>query len=145
MIKGSFTVEIALIFPVVFLIVLTLLQCGLFFTYHVYSRCLAEQSVMLCIDQRKEGVEAEEAVQVAQAYLGEKLRRLPLQVETCSVVQENSFLQETYTATMEAKARMLISFTCQWTVKQTWMEPVLFRNRVDYLWEKGQQYGGEES
>ena len=46
--KASLTVEIAMLFPIVFLLLLAVMQCALFLVYETYVKALCDQGVILC-------------------------------------------------------------------------------------------------
>lgn len=138
--KGSFTVELAILFPVMWLLLMVLLQFGLYFTYRIYIDDVLKRSMMICIEQRNQGAQPEEAMNRADAYLQQQLEPLPVQTETDGWQLTDGWLSEKYEVGLFAEYRMFASF--HWTAQQKgdWRNPVLFRNRIDYLWEKGQKY-----
>ena len=46
--KASLTVETAMLFPIVFLLLLAVMQCALFLVYETYVKALCDQGVILC-------------------------------------------------------------------------------------------------
>ena len=46
--KASLTVETAMLFPIVFLLLLAVMQCTLFLVYETYVKALCDQGVILC-------------------------------------------------------------------------------------------------
>lgn len=95
---------------------------------------------MVCTEKRQEGESAETAVTQADHYVEEKLQRLPIRVEAAEWEYSQDWLGEKYSIRITADYRLVMPMS--WNVIQTkeWMNPVLFKNRVDYLWEKGKMY-----
>lgn len=134
--KGSLTVELSLLFPIIFLVLIILMQCGLYFSYRIYTQCRVQQSLMLCAEQRKQGANPDAAVGNAKQYLEEALKGLPVEAEFIDWNQTNRWMKEEYEVTLQARYSFIISLS--WTVKQkkVWINPVNLRNRVDFIWEK---------
>lgn len=134
--KGSLTVELSLLFPIVFLVLIILMQCGLYFSYRIYTQCRVQQSLMLCVEQRKQGADPDAAVGNAKQYLEEALKGLPVEAELIDWNQTNRWMKEEYEVTLQVRYSFIISLS--WTVKQkkVWINPVNLRNRVDFIWEK---------
>ena len=138
--KGSFTVELSIIFPVIFIILVVLVQCGLFFSYRIYALNAINQSLMICSQARSEGMTPEEAVQCAGEYLHEELDRLPIRIEEIQWEQSVGWLKEEYAVGVSARYSFVISISWSAFQKSNVINPVVFRNRLDFIWEKGRRY-----
>lgn len=136
--KGSLSVELSLLFPIVFLILIILMQCGLYFCYRIYTQCKVQESLILCEEQRKHGLDLNPAMEKAKKYLEESLQGLAIETEFINWNQTSSWMKEEYEVTLQMRYSFVI--TLSWNVKQKkrWLNPVGFRNRVDFLWEKRQ-------
>lgn len=135
--KGSLTVELSLLFPLLFIIFMFILQCSLYLFYRLYTQCLVQQSFMVCIEQRKAGESPELSMEGAREYLLEKTAALPLRIEKESWNQEDAWFKESYEVEIVLQYMALIPLS--WTVqgKTVWSDPLQFKNRVDFLWETG--------
>ena len=73
----------------------------------------------------------------ARDYLLEKTAALPLRIEKESWNQEDAWFKESYEVEIVLQYMSLIPLS--WTVqgKTVWSDPLQFKNRVDFLWEKG--------
>ena len=138
--KGSFTVEMAVVFPVIFLVLFLFMQFGLYFTYRVYTLNVMNQSLAICSRARQEMKPKEEARQLAERYLQECLRLIPIEMETVQLDVQDGWVQEEYTARVSAQYSFLFDMTWSAVEKSCVMNPVIFRNRLDLVWEKGKQY-----
>jgi hypothetical protein len=138
--KGSLTVELSLLFPLLFISFILVLQGSLYVFYRLYTQCLAEQSFMVCEEQRRSGETPETSMQRAKEYLLERTAALPVQIEAANWHKEEAWFKESYTIKLELRYRFLISLP--WTVqsKDSQINPVRFKNRVDFLWEKGKVF-----
>lgn len=140
--KGSFTVELSLLFPLIFVILLALMQCGLYFTYRIYTVNAMEQSLMVCEEERKGGKTPEEAAASGEEYLYGQLERLPIELTAAEYTQSTGWLKEEYEVKISAKYTFIISLSWSAVRKEKVINPVQLRNRLDFIWEKGQQYMG---
>lgn len=138
--RGSFTVEMAILFPLVFLILMALMQLGLYFSYRIYAKAALQQSLLICTDQREQGREPESAAALAEQHLAERLEQLPVRVEAAEVTAQAGWLKEEYIAGIRAESFFLIPLSWQEQQTREWRNPVLFRNRVDFIWEKGKAF-----
>ena len=138
--KGSFTVEMSLLFPMIFLMLMICMQFGLYYSYRIYSQAVVQQSLLICTHQRQQGIRPEKAAAIAESYLQDQLQQLPIAVEAAEVKQSVNWLNEEYQAGFKASYTLFISLSWSETQKKEWMNPVLLRNRVDFIWEKGKAY-----
>ncbi len=138
--KGSFTVELSIIFPIIFLILIVLMQCGLYFSYRIFVRNAMNQSLLVCIQARNDGMMPEEAVECAAGYLDEELGNLPIQITELQWDSSIGWLKEEYRVKLSARYSYL--FSLPWSAVQVSkrVNPVEFRNRLDFIWEKARQY-----
>ena len=138
--KGSLTVELAIIFPIIFLILVVLMQCGLYFSYRLFTWNAMNQSMLVCMQARNDGEPPETAVGYAEKYLEEELAKLPIQVTELDWQSSSGWLEEEYG--VKISARYSLIFSLSWSAGQTSkrVNPVEFRNRLDFIWEKARQY-----
>ena len=138
--KGSFTVELSLIFPVILMILIVFIQMGLYFTYRVYTLCAINQSLTVYSRARQEKKTAEEASELAKGYLYDVLNLLPIDIQDVQCESNAGWLKEE--CVMGVKAGYSYIFDMSWSSvgKCDATNPVSFRNRLDFIWEKGKQY-----
>lgn len=139
-VKGSFTVELSIIFPFIFLILMVLLQFGLYFTYQIYASCIMQQSLMICESRRQQGAEPKAALGEAEAYVSQKMEEVPVQVLNLKMNQQKEWIEEVYQVELEAEYNLIIPLTWRSIQKKSRMDPVTFRNRIDWVWEKGKKW-----
>ena len=82
----------------------------------------------------------EEAAALAEQYLQEMLCSVPIEIEEVYLEVKDGWLKEEYTAKISACYSFLFDMTWSAIEKSCLMDPVLFRNRLDLIWEKGNQY-----
>lgn len=140
--RGSFTTELALIFPVIFLVIIVMLQSGLFFAYRIYTFDVLQRGMLICENARNEGEEAENAMAAGKQYTEVQLQKIPIRIVDIRWDYECGWLEEEYTAAVQAEYSFLLSLPWQAQLKMEWSNPVQFRNRIDYIWEKGSKYFG---
>lgn len=138
--KGSFTVELSLVFPVILLILVIFMQFGLYFMYRVYTLNAVNQSLSICSRSRQEKKTAEEAAQSAEAYLLDALAQLPIEIIELQCETTMGWFKEEYTVKVTAEYSFIFKFSWTAVEKSCVMNPVQFRNRCDFIWEKGKQY-----
>ena len=138
--KGSFTVELSLIFPVMLMILVVLMQMGLYFTYRIYTLCMVNQSLSVYSRARQEKKTVKEAEQMAEEYLYDTLCLLPIEIQEYWCEGEAGWLEEECTVGVMAKYSFLFDLTWSNVGKNCVTNPVSFRNRLDFVWEKGKQY-----
>lgn len=138
--KGSFTVELSIIFPVIVFILLIIMQFALFFSYRIFAVNAMNQSLMICLQERNSGQEPDEAVQSAAEYLERELTKTPIQIEAVQWEKEVGWLKEEYVVKISARYSFLTSLPWSAVQKTTRMNAMEFRNRVDFVWEKGRKY-----
>ena len=138
--RGSFTVELSLIFPVILMILVVIMQVGLYFTYRIYTLCAVNQSLSVYSRARQEKKTSEEAVQMAEGYLEDALGLLPIEVQELRCVADTGWLTEECSVGVTARYSFLFDMSWSAVEKNCVTNPVIFRNRLDFMWEKGKQY-----
>ncbi len=138
--KGSFTIELSIIFPFIFLILIVLMQCSLYFSYRIFAWNAMNQSLLVCIQARNEGIGAEEAVEYASEYLEGQLEKLPIQTTALEWNSSIGWFKEEYSVRISVRYSFLISMSWSAIQVSTRMNPMEFRNRLDFIWEKARQY-----
>lgn len=138
--KGSFTVELALIFPIILMLLVVFMQFGLYFMYRIYTLNTVDQSLAICNRARQEKKTTEEARQLAEEYARGTLENLPIEITKLQCEVSSEWFQEEYTMVVEAGYSFVLELNWTAVGKSCVMNPVEFRNRIDFVWEKGQQY-----
>lgn len=138
--KGSFTVELSLVFPVILMILIVFMQLGLYFTYRIYTLCTINQSLTVCSRARQERKTMDEAAQLGEEYLYDTLSFLPIEIQETWCETDTGWLKEEYTIGVTARYSFLFDMSWSAVEKSCVMNPVSFRNQLDFIWEKGKQY-----
>ncbi len=138
--KGSFTVELSIIFPIIFVILVVLMQYGLYFSYRIFTWNAMNQSLMVCNQARNKGMQPEEAIECAAGYLDEELSKLPIQIDALNWERSTGWLKEEYVVKVSARYSFMVSMSWSAVQISKRINPVEFRNRLDFIWEKGRQY-----
>ncbi len=145
--KGSFTVELSIIFPVIFLILIVLMQCGLYFSYRIFTWNAMHQSLLVCIQTRNEGILPEDAMECAAEYLAAELENVPIQITELEWDSSIGWLKEEYSVKVSAQYSFILSLPWSSVQVSKRVNSAEFRNRLDFIWEKAGQYldqGGME-
>ena len=138
--KGSFSVELSLILPVILMILVVLMQVGLYFTYRIYTVCVVNQSLAVYNRARQEKNTMQEAVQLAEEYLCDTLDILPIEIQDSWCEVEGGWLEENCAIGVKVNYSFMLNMTWSSVGKNCVTNPVSFRNRLDFIWEKGSQY-----
>ncbi len=138
--KGNITVELSLIFPVILIVLIMFMQFGLYFVYRIYTLNAVNQSLAICSRARQEKKSVEEATRLAEKYLNDVLIQFPIEITELQCETVTGWFEEEYIMVVSAKYSFM--FELSWIVveKSCAMNPVEFRNRFDFIWEKGKQY-----
>ena len=99
-----------------------------------------DQSLTVCVRARQEKRSAEEAVQLAEAYLNNKLAQVPIDIAEVQCKTRVGWFHEEYTMWVTARYAFVLELSWTTLEKSSVVNPVEFRNRVDFIWEKGKQY-----
>lgn len=113
--SGSLTVEVVLLFPVIFLLFVAMLQCGLHFTYRIWGKSLCDQGVLLYQQSVGRGKDPQQAVEEVQKYLEEKMEKAGLREVSITVTERNMYLYRKITV----EARAEYSFVYKATIVNT--------------------------
>ena len=108
--------------------------------YRVYTVNAVNQSLAICTRARQEKKTVEETERLVETHLSNRIEEIPVKVEEMDCKADSGWFQEEYT--LRLRATYSFGMKLSWVVieKCCVMNPVDFRNRVDFLWEKGKQY-----
>ena len=138
--KGSFTVELSLVLPVILMILVALMQMGLYFTYRIYTVCVVNQSLSVYSRARQEKNTMQGAALLAEEYLYDTLSILPVEIQDFWCEAEGGWLEEDCTVGVTVQFSFMFDMKWSSVGKNCVTNPVSFRNRLDFIWEKGRQY-----
>ena len=138
--KGSFTVELSLLFPIILTILIVFMQFGLYFMCRIYAVNAVNQSLLICNRARQEKKTTEEAVQLAEEYLYDVLKQIPIEITELHCDTVKGWWEEEYVMMVSAKYSFIFELSWNTVAKSCSTNPTEFRNRIDFIWENGKQY-----
>lgn len=141
--EGSSTVELALIFPISFLILILLIQMGLHLTFRLYADNAERQAALVCKEIRRKGGSMEDAAAIGDAYLKEKIEAVPCLSCEWEWQTQEGFLRESFTVSLWGNCRLMTGTSWHQEISETIMDPAVFRNRVDLVKEVIKEVGSE--
>lgn len=115
--KGSVTVEAALICPFVLLVVIAFLELGLSLVLDLRARAVLEQTELVYSSLRDEGATVEESQRKALSFMNESLGNISLKCEKIYLTVSDNWLEESLR--MEATLVLPVGFSPELTVKKT--------------------------
>lgn len=137
--------ELSLIFPISFLILVLLIQMGMHLTFRLYADNAERQAALVCREIRKTGAPMDDAVAIGDSFLREKLERIPFLSCEWEWQTQEGFLRESFAVSLWGNCRLMTETTWQQTVSEVYMDPAIFRNRVDLVKEVLKEaFDGEE-
>ena len=138
--KGSFTVELSILFPGLLIVLIFFMQIGMYFVYRIYTISAVDQGLVICNRARQEKKTTEETVQLVETYLYDTLVQLPIDITELKCEVVSGWFAEEYSIRVTAGYSFILKLSWNSVGKCSVMNPVEFRNRVDFVWEKGNQY-----
>ena len=105
--KASLTVETAMLFPIVFLLLLAVMQCALFLVYETYVKALCDQGVILCQSWYARGETLDTCVEEAKSYLSKQLHSCPWGEPSIYVHGEETIFTRTISLAVEGDYALL--------------------------------------
>lgn len=135
---GSFTTELAAFFPVVIILILALMQMGMWFARRALVTAVSEEAVCLCGWGREKLLSQEEACALADEYLRSALSSLDTDDVSWYWEWDSGILKETMTLKVEGRYGLILSLSYGLKMEKDCMNRQRFRNRVDAiceLWE----------
>lgn len=132
---GFATTEMAILFPVCFLILMVLLQSAISMSIRLFTFITQEQAVMVYEERRMEGMSTEEAVDAGEEWMRVKTEEIPGLRAAWQFGKEDGFLEEAILLDLDASYHALTTDMWQHRVKRSRIDPVTFRNRVDLVVE----------
>lgn len=133
--EGSLSVEMAMLFPVCFLILILLMQTAIGMVWKIRMEVYAEQAVDVCTAMRQNGYSHQEAISIADDFLSDKVQGLPGLEADWNWNSEEGFLTEAFSLSVEVQTVVGMTGNWQILVEEDYIDPVLFRNRVDMVLE----------
>lgn len=132
---GSLTVEAVLLFPVIFLLFIAMLQCGLHLTYNIWGRSLGDQGVLLYQESMQNGEEPYQARERVREYLERKLKRAGLKEINVTVTEKNMLLYREITIKTEAQYPFFYKAKITNTVTGDYRTPRKVRDVMEVITE----------
>lgn len=138
--RASLTVEMVMLFPVVFLLLMMLIQTGLYVFCSIYETMLAERAVMVVRHALDEGKNSGEASALARTYLEDHTLNGAGITTSWTLTAEEGFFSDVYQADMSGTLDLLLPMKLSASAQTRYLPPSLFKARVDLIYEKGKQW-----
>lgn len=133
--EGSLSVEMAMLFPVCFMILILLMQAAIGMIWKIHLEVLAEQAMDVCAAMRREGYPHQEAIGIADDFLSDRVQGLPGLEAEWNWNSEEGFLTEAFSLSVEGRSGPEAAGSWQILLEEDYIDPVRFRNRVDMVLE----------
>ena len=131
---GSFTIEMALIFPGILVLLVLLIETGLWYRIRILADAGIQETLMICETARNKGYSLEEAAMLADGWL-EEMSGIAGNADHYWQVRE-SYLHEEVTLSLWGSSGSLFFLGYAETQKMTHPDPRRFKDRVDLICEK---------
>lgn len=105
--RGSLTIEAVLLFPLIFCMLIALLQSGFYLTYRIWLQSLCDQGVCLYAECMSRGEAAEEAEKKVREEIEKRIRSSSLQNIQIQVRSKNWLLFRSITVEAGADFSLL--------------------------------------
>ena len=132
--EGSFTVEIALIFPGILLLLVALIETGLWYRIRIRTDASLQEALMLVETARSRGYTLEEAVFLADGRLDESLEDTGDFSRSWEV--RDSYLKESVDLNIWGTYGSILPLSYRESQRLLHPDPRRFRDRVDLICEK---------
>lgn len=136
--------EMAVLFPLVLVSVMMLLQVGMGLAYQGWVKSLADRSLMILSTDMAQGKDLSAAQGQADAYLSAHMPAMAAQSLSWEWDNQQRFVSCACSIRITGTFTMFFSQRFQIRRSQDVIDPVLFRNRTDLIYEKVKQWDGEK-
>ena len=133
--KASLTVETAMLFPIVFLLLLAVMQCALFLVYETYVKALCDQGVILCQSWYARGETLDTCVEEAKSYLSKQLHSCPWGEPSIYVHGEETIFTRTISLAVEGDYALLFPMRVEAITSGFLERPAAYKETMDLIWE----------
>jgi hypothetical protein len=140
--KGSLSVEVVLLFPLLFLILMTMLQVGFYLTYRVWEKSTADQGVLIYQDSLKAGDTPTQAVARTKTYLETKLSQAGLKDVSVTIEEKNAILYRTIHIRTEGRYSFLLSLPITATAIGEYRNARTVRDTMEVIAEAARRIPG---
>lgn len=134
-IKGSLTVEAVMLFPLIFILLVWLLQCGFYYVFSVSVKCWCDQGILVYQEALDQGAKAQEAVDSAGKYVEKRLKEAGLKKVHVLVRDQGRWLYKEVHIEAEGEYRFLFASMIQASSEGEWREARTLRDTVEVLRE----------
>ena len=134
-VKASLTVETAMLFPIVFLLLLAVMQCALFLVYETYVKALCDQGAILCQSWYVRGETVDTCVEEAKSYLSKQLHNSPWGEPLIHVHSEETILTRTISLAVEGDYALLFPMHIEAIATSFLERPAAYKETMDLIWE----------
>ena len=132
--EGSFTVEMALIFPAILLLIVAVMEIGMWYRIRIMTDTGIQEALMLIETARSRGYSLEEAVMFADEWIEEGLDGIGDYSRYWDI--RDSFLKESVTLTVQGSYGNILPLFYEERQQFCHPDPRRFRDRVDLICEK---------
>ena len=129
------TVEISMLFPIVFLLIMAILQCALYLVYEVYTKALCDKGTILGQYWYTQGETAETCMEKVKAYTTEQLQRNPLRNPQVYVEIEEALFRKTISLGVESEYSLLFPMRVEAVSLGNLVKPASYKETMDLIWE----------
>ena len=132
--EGSFTVEMALIFPAILLLIVMVMEIGMWYRIRIMTDAGIQEALMLIETARNRGYSPEEAVIFADGWIEEGMDGIGEYSRYWDI--RDSYLKESVSLTVQGSYGTILPLFYQERQQFYHPDPRRFRDRVDLICEK---------
>ena len=136
--------EMAVLFPLVLMSILILLQTGMGLAYQGWVKSLADRSLMIVQSAVEKGEDLTQAQDEADVYLSARIPSMSAQSLSWEWEGRQDFIRTSCSIRMSGTCTMFYSQRFQIQCSRNVIDPALFRNRTDLIYEKVKQWYEEK-
>lgn len=137
--EGSATVEAALIFPVIFIMLMAFMEFAIYFAVLEYSQSVCESGILMA--KSKDASEGE----IAQS-MNERLEGIGLVEEKKAWIEKKNYLAfSKIRASVSGSCRLIFPMKIEVTASAYQEDPPAFCRTVDLIWECADRLGEAKS
>ena len=134
-VRASMTVEISMLFPIVFLLIMAVLQCALYLVYEIYAKALCDKGAILGQYWYTQGETAETCTEKVKAYMTEQLQNNPLRNPQAHAEIEETLFRKTISLAVESEYTLLFPMQVDAVTFGNLVKPASYKETMDLIWE----------
>ncbi len=124
-----------MLFPLIFFLLMWMLQCGFYYVFSVSAKCWCDQGVLVYEEALERGEKAQTAVNTAGKYVENQLKKAGLKKVHVLVRDQGMLLYKKIHIEAEAQYQFLFTATIQTAVEGEWREARILRDTAEILQE----------